>query len=88
MKYTTKVAQPQNVGGVEINPRGGNVTEKELEKIKPDPWGKELISKGILQFAGVKPSDIKAGDPSKKPAAPKGSPSITTELNRVSAEEK
>jgi hypothetical protein len=87
MKYTTKAAQPQMVGGVVINPKGGEINQKQLEGIKKDPWGKELISKGILEIEGVKESDIKAGDQTKKPEVPK-SPGITTELNRVPSEEK
>jgi hypothetical protein len=86
MKYTAKVAQPQIVGGVVIKPKGGEIDQKQLEAIKKDPWGKELISKGILGIEGVKASDIKAKDQAKKPEAAK-SPGITTELNRV-AEEK
>jgi hypothetical protein len=85
MKYTTKVAQPQIVDGVEINPKGGTVTEKELEKIKKDPWGKELINKGFLEIEGVKASDIKAGDQVKKPETLK-SQGVTPELNRVTEE--
>jgi hypothetical protein len=86
MKYKTKVAQPQIVGGVKIDPKGGEIDLKQLEEIKKDPWGKELISKGLLEIEGVKPSDIKAGEQGKKLEAPKGQ--ITTELNRVPSEGK
>jgi hypothetical protein len=54
MKYTTKIGQPQFVGKVKIEPQGGDLTEKQVEAIKADPWGKELIEKGILKIADGK----------------------------------
>jgi hypothetical protein len=85
MKYTTKLAQPQIVGGVEINPKGGEINPKQFEDIRKDPWGKELVSKGFLEIEWIKSFDIKAGDQAKRTEAPK-SPGITTELNRVTEE--
>jgi hypothetical protein len=79
------VAQPQIVGGIKIDPKGGEINQNQFEEIKKDPWGKELISNGLLEIEGVKVSDIKAGDQAKRPEAPK-SPGITTELNRVTEE--
>ena len=60
MKYTTKVKQAQLVGGVKIEPDGGELNPDQIEKIKNDLWGKELIQKGFLAIEGVKPNEIKA----------------------------
>jgi hypothetical protein len=67
MKYTTKVKQAQYVGKVRIEPKGGDLTDAQVAEIKKDPWGKDLIRKGVLIIEGVKPADI-VDEPKKKPA--------------------
>jgi hypothetical protein len=63
VKYTTKIGQPQFVGKVKIDPKGGELTEKQVEDIKADPWGKELIRMGLLGIAGTKAPDKDADKP-------------------------
>jgi len=65
MKYTTKVKQAQFVGKIRIEPKGGDLTDADVKVITADPWGKDLIRKGVLIIEGVKPSDIK-DEPKKK----------------------
>ena len=55
MKYSTKVKQAQLIGGVKINPNGGEITPEEFKKIAADPWGKELIEKKVLLIEGEAP---------------------------------
>jgi hypothetical protein len=69
LKYTTKVKQAQLVGTIRIDPKGGDLTDAQVKQIKADPWGKELIRKGVLSIEGVKPEDIK--DEPKKGARTK-----------------
>ena len=59
MKYTTKIKQAQFVGKVKLNPKGGDFSEQEKKEILEEPWGRELIRKGVLIIDGVKLSDIK-----------------------------
>ncbi|MDR1175022.1 MAG: hypothetical protein LBK83_06085 [Treponema sp.] len=68
MKYTAKISQSQLAGGVKIEPRGGDLTEKQAEKIMADPWGKELIKMGLLQIAGVKAPDNPSSNNEKEKA--------------------
>ena len=59
MKYTaTKIKQAQLVGKVKIEPNGGDLNKEQVDEIKKDPWGRELIRKGYLVIEGVKPSDV------------------------------
>jgi len=55
MKYSTKVSQAQTVGGVKINPKGGELSPEDVKKITADPWGKELIAKKALVIEGEAP---------------------------------
>ena len=72
MKYTTKtIQQAQLVGGVKINPKGGELKDDEVKRIIADPWGKELINKGALVIEGVKPEDLVEKPKPKKPRTPK-----------------
>jgi hypothetical protein len=49
VKYTTeRITQAQYVGTVKIDPKGGDLTDKQAEEIKADPWGQELIKEGLL----------------------------------------
>jgi len=59
MKYTAKIKQAQKIGGVKIEPKGGELTNEQLAEIKKDPWGRELIRKEMLTIEGVKPGDVK-----------------------------
>jgi len=52
MKYSTKVKQAQLVGGIKINPKGGELSPEEVSKIASDPWGRELIEKKALIIEG------------------------------------
>jgi hypothetical protein len=70
MKYTTKINQAQYVGKVKIEPKGGELSEKQVEEIRKDPWGKELIEKGLLEIADGKAPN--KPDPGKSPD--KGAP--------------
>jgi hypothetical protein len=54
VKYTTKIGQPQFVGNVKIEPKGGDLTEKQVEEIRADPWGQELIKMKLLSIADGK----------------------------------
>jgi hypothetical protein len=62
MKYTTKVTQAQYVGKVKIEPKGGELTDKQAEAVKADPWGKELIKMGLLEIADGKAPNKPAGN--------------------------
>jgi hypothetical protein len=85
-KYSTKATQSQFIGKVKIDPQGGELTDQEVEEIKGDPWGQELIRKNILIIDEVKPSDIKESGKGKppKPETPKPD-GINTELTRAAA---
>jgi hypothetical protein len=57
MKYTTeKISQDQYVGNVRIKAKGGDLNEKQVEAIKADPWGQELIKMGFLTISDGKGS--------------------------------
>jgi hypothetical protein len=88
-KYSTKVTQSQFIGKVKIDPKGGELTDQEVEEIKGDPWGQELIRKNILTIDEVKPSDIKEAAKGKppKPETPKPD-GINTELTKAGTEGK
>jgi hypothetical protein len=65
VRYKTKVKQAQYVGKVKIEPNGGELTELQAKSIMADPWGKELIKKGVLIIEGVKPPDAEAAKPAE-----------------------
>ena len=72
MKYTTKVKQKQYVGKVKIGPKGGDLDDVQKKEILADPWGKELVKKGMLIIEGVRPEDVdKHYAASPKKEAPK-----------------
>ena len=52
MKYSTKVKQAQLVGGIKIDPKGGELLPEEVSSIAADPWGRELIEKKALLIEG------------------------------------
>ncbi|MDR0758685.1 MAG: hypothetical protein LBF74_01050 [Treponema sp.] len=66
MKYTTKITQPQYAGKVKIEPKGGDLTDKQVEEIKADPWGQELIKIGLLVIEGGKAPDKPSPETEKK----------------------
>jgi hypothetical protein len=88
-KYTTTATQPQYIGAVKIGPKGGELTDQEVEAIKGDPWGQELIRNNVLLIDEVKASDLK--EPAKgktpKPETPKPEGG-NTELDRAAPEGK
>ena len=47
-KYTAKFKEPQTVAGVELEPQGGSLTERELKNLKKDPYGASLLDSGLL----------------------------------------
>jgi hypothetical protein len=79
MKYTAKISQAQFVGTVKIEPKGGEISEPQAAEIKKDPWGKELIRKGLLVIEGVRQADIE--DDPKKGAPKEEAPSTDTGIN-------
>ena len=77
-RYTTKIRQPQTVGGVKIVPKGGELSQAEYDAIEKDAYGSTLIEKGMISVecvVEVKDSgnDTQAvpvrGKPPKKPDA-------------------
>ena len=58
MKYTTKVKKAQLVGGVKIEPPGGDLKEAQVKAITADPYGVDLIKKKYLDIEGVKPEQL------------------------------
>jgi len=66
MKYTTKVKEAQFVGGVKIDPKGGDFSEGDVKAIVADAYGRDLIKKGYLSIEGVKPEDLDKNDKQKK----------------------
>lgn len=53
-KYTAKFTQPQTVGTVKLNPKGGVLTERELKNLKKDAYGASLLEKGLLVVGEAK----------------------------------
>ena len=47
-KYTALIKQPQSVGAVKLDPKGGTITEREYKAVKKDPYGASLLEKGLL----------------------------------------
>jgi hypothetical protein len=87
MKYSARIKQAQLAGGVMIKPEGGELTAAQVEAVKGDPWGKELIRSGVLHIEGVKPSDI-VDEPKKgaKGSAPKtGGKSLSVDMDKIPA---
>jgi hypothetical protein len=66
MKYTTKITQPQYIGKVKIEPKGGELTDKQAEAVKADPWGQELIKMELLVIEGGKSPDKLPSDNKEK----------------------
>ncbi|MDR1399395.1 MAG: hypothetical protein LBJ41_05695 [Treponema sp.] len=48
LKYTAKITQPQTVGKIRLDPKGGTLTGKELKAIRKDAYGASLLEKGLL----------------------------------------
>ena len=66
MKYTTKLKQYQIVGGVKIEPKGGELSEEQKKAIIADPYGKDLIEKKCLIIEGLKPEELVAPQVKKR----------------------
>jgi hypothetical protein len=60
MRYTAKIKQAQLAGKVRIEPKGGELQEAEVKAVMADPWGKELIGKGMLTIDEAKPPTAEA----------------------------
>jgi hypothetical protein len=64
-KYTAKIKQPQTVGNVKLDPRGGLFSEREYKTVKKDAYGASLLEKGLLvveEAGGTEPdADAEAG---------------------------
>jgi hypothetical protein len=60
MKYSAKIKQAQFVGKIKIEPKGGDLTDAQAKEINADPWGQELIQKGMLVIEGTRPADTDA----------------------------
>jgi hypothetical protein len=58
MKYTAKVNQAQIIGGLRIEPKGGDLTDEDIKKITSDRWGKELLEKKVLVIENFDPAAI------------------------------
>jgi hypothetical protein len=50
IKYTAKIKQPQTVGNIKLDPKGGVLTEREYKTLKQDAYGASLLEKGLLVF--------------------------------------
>jgi hypothetical protein len=47
-KYTAKFKQPQKVGNVKLDPKGGLLSEREYKTVKKDVYGASLLEKRLL----------------------------------------
>jgi hypothetical protein len=47
-KYTARIKQPQTVVNVKLDPKGGNLSEREYKILKKDAYGASLLEKGLL----------------------------------------
>jgi hypothetical protein len=59
-KYTAAIKQPQTVVNVELDPKGGALSEREYKTVKKDTYGASLLEKGLL---------VVEGEPVKTPAS-------------------
>jgi hypothetical protein len=46
--YTTKIKQPQSVGAIKLDPKGGVISERNYRTLKKDAYGASLLEKGLL----------------------------------------
>jgi hypothetical protein len=60
-KYTTTIGQPQTVGDVKLDPKGGSFSEREYKTLKKDAYGTSLLEKGLL---------VVKEEPAQAPALP------------------
>jgi hypothetical protein len=79
MNYTSKIKQAQYVGGIKILPCGGRLSQEEINAIKADPWGKELLQKKVLVIDGLRPEDYK-DEPKKKRGPKRGQAKLQDEV--------
>jgi len=63
-KYTAKFTQPQKVGTVKLEPKGGIITEREYKAIKKDAYGASLLEKGLLVVGDVETTSVLSPDSS------------------------
>ena len=65
--YTAKFKQPQKVGNISLDPKGGVLTEREIKAIKKDRYGASLIEKNLLVIG-----DEVTANPDPKPDGSSG----------------
>jgi hypothetical protein len=70
-KYTAKIKQPQTVDDVKIDPKGGEITERQYKTIQKDAYGISLLKCGLLI---VKDVPVSGQDSSEKGAATETAP--------------
>jgi hypothetical protein len=61
-KYTAKIKQPQIVGAVKIDPKGGWISERNYKAVKRDAYGASLLAKGLLVVEDAPVSTPPAGE--------------------------
>jgi hypothetical protein len=65
-KYTTAIKQPQTVVNVKLDPKGGELTEREYKTMKKDAYGASLLEKGLLVVEATKPDADQGSDAGKQ----------------------
>jgi hypothetical protein len=56
-KYTTTIKQPQTVVNVELDPKGGTLSERQYKTVKKDAYGASLLEKKLLVIEEVPTSE-------------------------------
>jgi hypothetical protein len=69
-KYEAKIKQPQTVANIKLDPKGGEITEREYKTIQKDAYGASLLKSGLLYVKGIPES--KQDSSGKGTNAPKG----------------
>jgi hypothetical protein len=52
-KYAAAIKQPQTVGAVKLDPKGGILTEREYKAVKKDAYGASLLEKGLISVIAL-----------------------------------
>jgi hypothetical protein len=47
-KYAARIKQPQTIGNVKLDPKGGFLSEREMRTVKKDAYGASLLEKEWL----------------------------------------
>jgi hypothetical protein len=56
VKYTAKIKQPQTVGNIRLDPKGGDLTEREYKVLKKDAYGASLLKNDLVVVEGQTPA--------------------------------